>query len=85
MSTSRFDWRRVEWKPEDGRGGFVPKYIKRLPLAIKTAMCRRFGHPIEAIERFTWIVEGKREPGFICARCYGRVELDRILSQPKTP
>ena len=58
-----------------GRGGYVPPWVKRLPLKYKTLWCRLLGHPVEALETFTWLVEGQRVPGHMCLRCFARVEV----------
>jgi hypothetical protein len=83
MSTQdpRFDWRKVEWKPSMGRGGYVPRRVYRLPPRVKSLMCRLLGHPVEALEPITCHVRrGKDVPGHMCGRCYGPVKgLDRLF------
>ena len=75
----RYDWRSRTWTPGMGRGGYVQQHIKRLPRKDKAALCRHEGHPVHAIEPFTWMVEGKERPGHLCRRCFARVDLSRLL------
>lgn len=79
MSNNPFDWRKNDWAPGMGRGGFVPKSIQKLSHKERVKICKKLGHPVEAIEPFTWEIDGIRIPGHICIRCFGRVKLDRLI------
>ncbi len=64
------------------RAGYVPPWVKRLPLPVKALWCRWGGHPLGALETITWVIGGQRVPGHICLRCFARVDLSRLLPGP---
>ncbi len=64
------------------RAGYVPPWVKRLPLRVRTLWCRWGGHPLGALEAHTWVIDGQRVPGHICLRCFARVNLSRLLPEP---
>jgi hypothetical protein len=75
----------TEWKPGMGRAGYVPPWVKGLPLRVKSRWCRWRGHPVESLEMFTWLVDGKMVPGHLCLRCFSRAYPDKqtISSHPR--
>ena len=64
-----------------GRAGYVAPWVKRLPFKVKRLWCRWGGHPLVALERFTWVIDGQRVPGHMCLRCFARVNLDRLIDK----
>lgn len=73
MSTSnrKYDWKKVDWHDDLGRGGYVPRYIRRLPSRLVQWICGKYGHPVEAIEPF--------QSKYMCGRCYAVLSLDRLI------
>ncbi len=70
-----------DWEPGCGRGqgGYVPPWVKRLPHKAKVMMCKITGHPTEALEPMTWLIEGEPVPGHLCLRCMAMVDVERVV------